>query len=99
MHLDLIKSRLIEDLELSELQVNNVIEMLDNGDTIPFIARYRKEKTNSMTDEVLRTFDEKYHYYLNFYDRLDTIVKSIQDQGLYSDEIDHALFNAKTLTE
>ena len=39
MHLDLIKSRLIEDLELSELQVNNVIEMLDNGDTIPFIAR------------------------------------------------------------
>ena len=99
MHLDLIKSRLIEDLELSELQVNNVIEMLDNGDTIPFIARYRKEKTNSMTDEVLRTFDEKYHYYLNFYDRLDTIVKSIQDQGLYSDEIDHALFNAKTLSE
>ena len=99
MHIDLIKTRLKDDLDLSELQVNNVIEMLDQGDTIPFIARYRKEKTNSMTDETLRTFDEKYKYYINFYDRLDTIVKSIQDQGLYTPEIEANLFNAKTLSE
>lgn len=98
-NIEIIKSRLIDDLELTKNQVDNVIEMLDQGDTIPFIARYRKEKTNSMTDETLRTFDEKYHYYLNFYDRLDTISKSIQDQGLYTDEIEKSLYACKTLSE
>lgn len=99
MHIDLIKEKLQEDLNLSKSQVDNVIEMLDQGDTIPFIARYRKERTNSMTDETLRTFDEKYHYYLNFYDRFDTIVSSIEEQGLYNDEIEKSLLGAKTLAE
>ena len=99
MYIDLIKNKLKEDLELTNLQVNNVIEMLDQGDTIPFIARYRKEKTNSMTDEVLRTFDEKYRYYQNFYDRLDTIINSIKEQGFYTEEIENNLFSAKTLAE
>lgn len=99
MNVDLIKQKLVEDLDLSQIQVNNVIEMLDQGDTIPFIARYRKEKTNSMTDETLRIFDEKYHYYLNFYERLDTIIKSIDEQGLLTDEITSSLYNAKTLSE
>lgn len=99
MHLDAIKEKLMDDLNLSRSQVDNVVEMLEQGDTIPFIARYRKEKTHSMTDEVLRTFEEKYHYYLNFYDRLDTIVNSIREQGLYTEEIEASLSNAKTLSE
>ena len=99
MYIDLIKNKLKSDLALSDFQVNNIIEMLDQGDTIPFIARYRKEKTNSLTDEVLRTFDEKYRYYKNFYDRLDTIIHSIQEQGLYNEEIEKSLFSAKTLAE
>lgn len=99
MHLDLIKEKLANDLELTPIQVNNVITMLDQGDTIPFIARYRKEKTNSMTDEKLRTFDEKYRYYLSFYDRLDTIVKSITEQGLMTEEIEKKLYESKTLSE
>lgn len=99
MHLDAIKEKLMNDLSLSRTQVDNVVELLGQGDTIPFIARYRKEKTQSMTDEVLRTFDEKYRYYLNFYDRLDTIVNSIREQGLYSEEIEAELMKAKTLSE
>ena len=99
MNIDLIKNKLQNDLSLSKIQVDNVIEMLDQGDTIPFIARYRKEKTNSMTDETLRLFDEKYHYYLNFYDRLDTIVKSITDQGMMNEEIESKLYQCQTLAE
>lgn len=99
MHIELIKEKLQDDLSLSKSQVDNVIEMLDQGDTIPFIARYRKERTNSMSDETLRTFDEKYHYYLNFYDRFDTIVNSIQEQGFYNDEIEQSLLGAKTISE
>lgn len=99
MHLDAIKEKLMNDLSLSRTQVDNVVELLGQGDTIPFIARYRKEKTQSMTDEVLRTFDEKYRYYMNFYDRLDTIVNSIREQGLYSEEIEAELMKAKTLSE
>ncbi len=98
-NIDIIKNRLCDDLDLTRVQVNNVIDMLAQGDTIPFIARYRKERTNSMTDETLRTFDEKYRYYLNFYDRLDTIIKSITEQGLYNDEIEKNLYSCKTLSE
>ena len=99
MDIELIKNRIREDLSLTKTQVDNVVEMLDEGDTIPFIARYRKERTGSMTDEVLRTFEEKYNFYKNFYDRLDTIVKSIDEQVLLTEEITVALYNAKTMSE
>ena len=85
------------DLNIQTKQVETVLNLLSEGNTIPFIARYRKEWTNSMTDETLRTFSEKYNYYNNFYDRLQTIHKSIEDDEIgqnegykYASEIDNS---------
>ena len=99
MYQELIKQKLQMDLDIPLKYVENVINFLNEGCTIPFIARYRKEWTGSMTDETLRVFNEKYNYYNNFYDRLQTILKSIDEQGKLTDEIKQALDNAKTLSE
>ena len=99
MYQELIKQKLQMDLDIPLKYVENVINFLNEGCTIPFIARYRKEWTGSMSDETLRVFNEKYNYYNNFYDRLDTISRSIEEQGKLTDEIKNALNNAKTLSE
>ena len=99
MYQELIKQKLQMDLDIPLKYVENVINFLNESCTIPFIARYRKEWTGSMSDETLRVFNEKYNYYNNFYDRLDTISRSIEEQGKLTDEIKNALNNAKTLSE
>ena len=99
MYEDLIISKLEEECDVSKEHAQAVIDMLGEGNTIPFIARYRKEKTGSMSDETLRNFYEKYTYLVNFYDRLNTISNSITEQGKMTDEINKALFSAKTLSE
>ena len=99
MYQELIKQKLQMDLDIPLKYVENVINFLNEGCTIPFIARYRKEWTGSMSDETLRVFNQKYNYYNIFYDRLDTISRSIEEQGKLTDEIKNALNNAKTLSE
>ena len=99
MYQELIKEKLQLDLDIPAKYVENVINFLNEGCTIPFIARYRKEWTGSMSDEKLRIFSEKFNYYSNFYDRLDTILRSIEEQGKLTDEIKNALNTAKTLSE
>ena len=59
--MDIIK-RLASDLKISETQANNTVKLIDEGNTIPFIARYRKEVTGGLDDEVLRTLDERLKY-------------------------------------
>ena len=81
-----IIKRLEEDLNLDGKRIEAAIKLIDEGNTIPFIARYRKEKTGSMSDETLRNFYEKYTYLVNFYDRLNTISNSITEQGKMTDE-------------
>ncbi|MBE6143741.1 MAG: RNA-binding transcriptional accessory protein [Erysipelotrichaceae bacterium] len=99
MYQELIKQKLQEELDIELKHVENVINFLNEGCTIPFIARYRKEWTGSMSDEKLRIFNEKYTYFNNFYDRLDTILRTIEEQGKLTDEIRASLNNAKTLSE
>lgn len=99
MYQELIKEKLQLDLDIPAKYVENVINFLNEGCTIPFIARYRKEWTGSMSDEKLRIFSEKFNYYNNFYDRLDTIYRSIEEQGKLTEEIKNALNSAKTLSE
>lgn len=99
MYQELIKQKLQQDLDIPLKYVENVINFLNEGCTIPFIARYRKEWTGSMSDETLRMFNEKFNYYNNFYDRLDTVSRSIEEQGKLTDEIKNSLNNAKTLSE
>ncbi len=96
--MDIVKT-LSEELNISEGQVKAVIDLLDEGNTIPFIARYRKEVTGSLDDEILRKFYTRLEYVKSFNERLETIVKSITEQGFMTEEIMASLMNAKTLTE
>ena len=96
--MDIVKT-LSEELNIKESQVNAVIGLLDEGNTIPFIARYRKEVTGSLDDEVLRKFSTRLEYIKGFNERLDTIVKSITEQGFMTSEIMASLNAAHTMTE
>ncbi len=77
----------------------NLISLLDEGNTIPFIARYRKEMHGSLDDQVIRQFADRLAYLRNFEDRKKTIVKSIEEQEKMTPEIMQKLDQAKTLTE
>lgn len=90
---------LASTLSISEDRVNKVIGLLNEGNTVPFIARYRKEVTGNMDDITLRAFEEKYNYLLSFKDREETIIKSLIDQGVYTEELTKKIEEAKTLAE
>lgn len=96
--MDIVKT-LSAELEIKETQVNAVLELLNEGNTIPFIARYRKEATGSLSDEILRKFYTRLNYLQGFNERLETIIKSIEEQGFMTPEIMESLENAKTMTE
>lgn len=94
-----IEERLSKELDISLKHVQNVIGLLDEGNTVPFIARYRKEQTGSMTDEVLRKFFDRLNYLRNLKERKETVLKSIDEQGKLTEEIVKALEVSETLTE
>ena len=86
-----IEERLSEFLGLKLSQVNNVIELLDEGNTVPFIARYRKEKTGGLSDEVLRKLSERLTYLRNLDERKADVSRLIEEQGKLTEEISKAL--------
>ena len=88
-----------EELNIKLLQVENTIKLIDEGNTIPFIARYRKEVTGGLSDEILRTFGERLNYLRNLETRKEEVIKSIEEQGKLTDEILQAVAIAKTLAE
>ena len=94
-----ISKIIAEELSIKEEQVNAVITLIDEGNTIPFIARYRKEVHGSLDDETLRKLDTRLQYLRNMEERMQTILKSIEEQGLLTDEIKTSVLNAKTMTE
>ena len=94
-----IEDRLAKELGLKLNQVTNVIEMLDEGNTVPFIARYRKERTGGLSDEVLRKLSERLVYLRNLDERKADVSRLIEEQGKLTEEITLALNNAETLTE
>jgi uncharacterized protein len=94
-----ITSTLVKEFNLKLSQVENVIKLIDDGNTIPFIARYRKEMTDSLDDQVLRELCERLEYLRNLDKRREEIVHSITEQEKMTDEIALALENAKTMTE
>lgn len=94
-----IREVLAQEFSLKQEQVDAVLSLLEEGNTIPFIARYRKEVTGSLDDEILRKFYDRYTYLLNLEDRRKTILKSIEDQGKLTDELKASIMEAKTLTE
>ena len=88
-----------EELNIKLSQVENTIKLIDEGNTIPFIARYRKEVTGGLSDEILRTFGERLNYLRNLETRKEEVIKSIEEQGKLTDEILQAVAIAKTLAE
>ena len=88
-----------EELNIKQSQVENTIKLIDEGNTIPFIARYRKEVTGGLSDETLRDLGERLNYLRNLEQRKEEIIKSIDEQGKLTDEILQAVAIAKTLAE
>ncbi|MGL5415295.1 MAG: Tex family protein [Clostridium sp.] len=94
-----INERLAKELGLKLSIVNNVIEMLDEGNTVPFISRYRKEKTDGLSDEVLRNLEERLVYLRNLEDRKTAVIRLIEEQGKLNEELKKSIEKAETLTE
>ena len=97
--MDKIAKTIAEELNIKIQQVENTIKLIDEGNTIPFIARYRKEVTGGLSDEVLRTFGERLSYLRNLETRKGEIIKSIDEQGKLTDELTIAIASAETLAE
>lgn len=92
-------SKISEQFNLKDWQSENIIKLIDEGNTIPFIARYRKEAHGSLDDQTLREINERLEYLRNFDNRRNEIVDLITAQGVMNDEILASLNAAKTLTE
>ena len=89
--METISEILARELERPQSHIDNVIALLDEGNTIPFIARYRKELHGAMDDTALRTLAERLEYLRNLQERRDTVKKSIAEQGKMTDELSAAL--------
>ena len=94
-----INKQIAEELNIKENQVEKTVALIDEGNTIPFIARYRKEVTGGLSDEILRDLGERLTYLRNLETRKQEVVNSIESQGKLTDEIVIALQIAKTLAE
>ena len=90
---------LSEEFSIREDYSNNIINLLEEGNTIPFIARYRKEMHGTCDDQVLREFADRYKYLQNLQKRKEEVQSSITEQGKWTDELALSLENAKTMTE
>ena len=88
-----------EELNVKPIQVENTIKLIDEGNTIPFIARYRKEVTGGLSDETLRDLGERLNYLRNLEQRKEEVIKAIDEQGKLTDEILQGVAIAKTLAE
>ncbi|MBR4545367.1 MAG: RNA-binding transcriptional accessory protein [Oscillibacter sp.] len=97
--MDSIVSILSAELGRDEQQIANVIQLLDEGNTIPFIARYRKELHGAMDDTALRTLETRLAYLRGLQERRETILKAIEEQGKLTEELSAAIAEAKTLAE
>ncbi len=96
--MDQISQRIADELSVKQTQVNAAVALLDEGSTVPFIARYRKEVTGGLDDTQLRNLEERLRYLRELEDRRSTVLKSIDDQGKLSDELKADILGADTKT-
>ncbi|MBR6253472.1 MAG: RNA-binding transcriptional accessory protein [Clostridia bacterium] len=94
-----INETLIKEFSLKPFQVENTLKLIDEGNTIPFIARYRKEATGGMSDELLRDFFDRLTYLRNLEQRKEEVIRLIDEQGKLTDELKEQIENAATMTE
>ncbi len=93
-----IEARLQKEFQLTEKQVANTIALLDEGNTVPFIARYRKEETGQLDDQVLRAFEDTLGAYRKLEERRSDVLRLIDEQGKLTDELRVAIAQAETAT-
>src|SRR5688572_7325683 len=88
--------RIAQDLQIRRVQVEAVVQLLDEGNTVPFITRYRKERTGGLNEEVIRQIQTRTHFLRQLHDRKQTILKTITNQGRLTDELRQAILSADT---
>ena len=94
--MDIIQ-KIKEELQVEKWQVEAAVKLIDEGNTIPFISRYRKEVTGSLNDEQLRNLDERLTYLRSLEDKKEQVLKSIEEQGKLTDELKDKILAAQTL--
>ena len=94
--MDIIQ-KIKEELQVEKWQVEAAVKLIDEGNTIPFISRYRKEITGSLNDEQLRNLDERLTYLRSLEDKKEQVLKSIEEQGKLTDELKEKILAAQTL--
>ena len=94
-----IMKEIATDLNITEQQVKVVLEMLAEGNTIPFIARYRKEATGALDEETIRRINEVYEYQENLLKRKEDVIRLIDEKGLLTDELKNQILNCQKLVE
>ncbi len=92
-----ITQKLAEEFKIKTTQVENTVALIDEGNTVPFIARYRKEVTGGLNDEVLRDLYERLQYLRNLEERKEEVVRLIEEQGKMTDELRIEIFKAEVL--
>ena len=98
MNEQIIKELSLE-LSIKETQITSVLKLLEEGATIPFIARYRKDVTGALDEESIRSIEEKYQYQVNLEKRKEDITRLIDEKGLLTDEIKESIAKATKLVE
>ena len=97
--MSIINEKLLKEFPMNKNQIEDVISLLDEGNTVPFIARYRKEKTGGLDDVILRKFQERLTYLRNLEGRKVDVIRLIEEQDKMTDELRTSLVKAETLTE
>ena len=96
---EMIIKEIALNLNISEKQVNTTLSLLSEGNTIPFIARYRKEATGALDEEAIRSISEVYEYQVNLLKRKEDVIRLIDEKGLLTDELKNSIMNCVRLVE
>ena len=96
---ELIIEELKNELNIKETQISATLKLLNEGATIPFIARYRKEATGALDENQIKSINDLYTYYQNLMERKETVIRLIDEKGLLTDELKENILKCKKLTE
>ena len=94
-----IFEQIAKELNIKVGQVENTVKLIDEGNTIPFIARYRKEVTGNLDDEILRNLEQKLQYLRNLEQRKEDVIRLIDELGELTEELRKEIINAETLSK
>ncbi len=96
---EVIIEEISKDLDISKKQVMTVLKLLEEGNTIPFIARYRKEATGALNEEVIKSIDDVYQYQVNLMKRKEDVIRLIDEKGLLTDDLKSSIMKCTKLVE